>query len=755
MAANGPFASYASKYADRELSVFPLAPRTKDKPRVKWREAATSDAATIRGWVKDYPNDNIGMPTGAINGCFVLDLDGEDAEGWLAAKIDMHGPLPDTPIAKTASGRHILFAIPEGREIRNSAGKLAPHVDIRGEGGYIVVAPSIHPSGARYTWEKRLSEYPFAQPPQWLIDALFPVEPVAAPEPGLIPVEPVAIPAVIDVPPEDMTPAVPAPRVPAPADPKPVNQKYIDRAVTEELRKVETAGEGGRNHALNEAAFALGQFVGGGYLESGWVRHKLLQAATSSGLVGSDGIATVAKTIDSGMNAGIAKPRTVPEARVRKTLAPRSAQPIPAPALTRAEPMENIAGDDWRVKYLLFKDASNMEIKPKSYSNCKVYLRHDPVIGGLFRLDEFTGKTMVTRHPFWEADHGEVWTMRPIMDEDATHVAAYLERHGMNMKPGEVHTCIKAEAALMSFHPLREYLDALVWDGTPRLDKWLTYYLGVNALEVATVFGPRWWIGMVARIYRPGCKFDTMLVLEGPQGIGKSQALARIGTLNGKSYYTDELHDLNSKDAAMQLQGRVLVEIAELNALERAEINAIKSWLTRTTDIYRPPYGREVVEAPRSCALAGTMNPNGFGYLNDVSGGRRFWPVYCSAIDLPALDRDCDQLWAEAVLRFSRGEPWFLSADIDLHTAQVEQEKRHDSDIWEANVAEWLSGQSEVQAQDYLLHIGVLQRDMKQADSRRVSKIFVKLGWVSKRVRQRGVLRAVFVRGKENGDEAF
>src|SRR5581483_7104435 len=180
-------------------------------------------------------------------------------------------------------------------------------------------------------------------------------------------------------------------------------------------------------------------------------------------------------------------------------------------------------------------------------------------------------------------------------------------------------------------HPVKAYLHALLWDGVQRVDTWLSAYLGAEDTEYARAVGSRWLISAVARIYRPGVKADCCLILEGPQGIKKSTALR---TLAGE-YFTDELADLGSKDAALQIRGVWIVEISELDSLARSEIASIKAFMSRTADRFRPPFGKRVVECPRQCVFAGTVNHT--EYLRDETGARRFWPVLCGTIDIEAL----------------------------------------------------------------------------------------------------------------------
>ena len=203
------------------------------------------------------------------------------------------------------------------------------------------------------------------------------------------------------------------------------------------------------------------------------------------------------------------------------------------------------------------------------------------------------------------------------------------------------------------------YLDSLKWDGRPRLDKMLHAYFGAKDTEYSSRVGAMFLIAMVARIRRPGCKADYAH-LRGAAGQGEIQALRHIG--DGR-WFSDRLPDLHSKDASVHLRGKWLVEVAELDKMNRAETNTLKAFITTQVEDYRPPYGRYGVKEPRQCLFVGTTNDS--EYLRDETGARRFWPVLCGVLDPDGLARDRDMLFAEAVERFNKGEKWWPDAEFE------------------------------------------------------------------------------------------
>jgi putative DNA primase/helicase len=303
------------------------------------------------------------------------------------------------------------------------------------------------------------------------------------------------------------------------------------------------------------------------------------------------------------------------------------------------------------------------------------------------------------------------------------------------------------------FHPVRRYLDGLNWDGVRRLDNWLTWYAGAVETPYVAAVGSRMLIAAVARIYRPGCKADNVTILQARQGALKSTL---VKTLAGQ-WFTDEIADLGSKDAAMQVAGVWILEIAELDSMSRAEGSKVKAFISRTADRFRPPYSRQVVEAPRQCIFVGTVNHD--SYLKDETGARRFWPVTCGRIDIDELGTNRDQLWAEAVHQFRAGAAWWLDSDQLHDEAEVQQAARYDGDAWDELIAKWVarpeqrndqgghpmqpfsSTDESVTVSDILTHaIGKRSDQWTQADQNRVARSLKFLDWERYRRRLNGAL---------------
>jgi predicted P-loop ATPase len=276
------------------------------------------------------------------------------------------------------------------------------------------------------------------------------------------------------------------------------------------------------------------------------------------------------------------------------------------------------------------------------------------------------------------------------------------------------------------FHPVRDYLDGLRWDGEPRLDKMLITYFGVEEVpNYTTLVGSKWMISAVARIFQPGCIAKYCLLLLGPQDIGKSTALSILGG----EFYTDDISDLGTKDSAMQNAGVWIVELAELASTRKAHIDSVKSFISRTVDRFRPPYGTHVIERPRQSVLAGTVNPSD-SFLKDETGNVRYWPNTCTSIDLDALRRDRDQLWAEAVSYYRTGENWWLETE-DVIQAAREEQAAHAETVedhpWFSIIEHWLRDEERLAYASPELH----EQRLRQTDNSfvfTISEVLARLG---------------------------
>lgn len=314
---------------------------------------------------------------------------------------------------------------------------------------------------------------------------------------------------------------------------------------------------------------------------------------------------------------------------------------------------------------------------------------------------------------------------RQLADSDVTAALRWFNRNGFpDATRAVLQDAIEAVARQTELSPVRHYLEGLAWDGAPRIGDWLATYGGADPDPLTAQMGRKWLVSAVARALNPGCKADHALVLEGAQGAGKSTALRLLA---GDDAFLDGLPDMHSKDAAVLLRGKWIVEIAELVAMRRsADVEMVKAYLTRTADRFRPPYGRCEVVEPRRCVFAATTNRS--DWQPDETGGRRFWPVRVGRFDLDALRRDRDQLWAEAVAAWRAGETWWLDEAGEADAA-VRVAARGADDPWAAGVQDAVLGKSEVSTREVLSSFGIEVERQTKSDAMRVAQILARSGW--------------------------
>lgn len=372
---------------------------------------------------------------------------------------------------------------------------------------------------------------------------------------------------------------------------------------------------------------------------------------------------------------------------------------------------------DWLGKSIKGKGQGPLSI----LANVLSALRNDPSLVNAFAYDEMQRATMLMQK------EGRSIEPRPVEDADIFRLQEFLQRAGLkNLGADTVHAAVDVRGRECKFHPVRDYLEILNWDGTPRVENWLVRYLGAPQIPYIQAIGRMFLISMVARVFKPGCKADYMLVLEGPQATLKSTACRILGG----AHFSDNLPDVTiGKDVSQHLRGKWLIEVSEMDAMSRAEATQLKAFITRQIEQYRPSYGRREVIEPRQCIFVGTTNKK--TYLKDETGGRRFWPVQTGHIDASALERDRDKLFAETMRMYRSGVRWWPDRSFERQHIMPEQETRFQADAWEELIEKYLAVEHEkvTVGQVGREALGIENRHLGRAEQNRIIAIFEKLGW--------------------------
>ena len=339
--------------------------------------------------------------------------------------------------------------------------------------------------------------------------------------------------------------------------------------------------------------------------------------------------------------------------------------------------------ENWMM--LLEKNAQTGAVKA-TIDNVRIILEHDPLLKGKFALNQFANRGEVLGSLPWDKqEKRRLWD-----DNDNQGLYWYLERVYKISGNGKVDGALSLHSNAHAFNDVKDYLKGLQgkWDGVPRLDSLFIDYLGAKDTAYNRAVTRKAFTAAVARAMTPGCKYDNMVILAGPQGIGKSTLLDKMS----RGWFNDSIRTFEGKEASELLQGVWLVEVSELDAFRRTDVSRIKQFLSLRADRFRAAYGRNVKELPRTCIFFGTTNTA--EYLQDTTGNRRFWPIDTGEQRRTKsvwrdLDPEIDQLWAEAYVRWQAGEPLYLSGAIE-EAAKAKQEEHREASSREGIVREFM-----------------------------------------------------------------
>lgn len=389
----------------------------------------------------------------------------------------------------------------------------------------------------------------------------------------------------------------------------------------------------------------------------------------------------------------------------------------------KEEPKAKLAGPSFPLHKLNFKQARTKLQKAVAAAR---------TLGVSFSYDKFRGRYLVAGHALQE------WVGDSVEKHILVMRSAVNERFLWEVEPDVFKDAVLRLCLENSFNPVLNYLDGLVWDGTPRIDRWQTTYLSAADTLLNSAIGRKLLIAGVRRVRKPGTKFDQITVWEGEQGTGKSEV---IKILAGEGYYTDaEILGLAAgRDVQELCSGVWIYEISELEGIGKRDVAHVKAFATRQFDKARPAYGRAVESPGRTCVFIGTTNSK--DYLADETGNRRFSPVETGKIDLDGLRRDRDQLWAEAVVAEAAGETLVIDKELWDEAAAVVGGRRPD-DPWEdilARVERAPNAGGSVERADgcvkvtteFLLNgvLGISPEKVSQTHTKRLARVMDRLGW--------------------------
>jgi Virulence-associated protein E-like domain/Bifunctional DNA primase/polymerase, N-terminal/Primase C terminal 2 (PriCT-2) len=706
----------ALNYAARNWHVFPLRPRSK-KPLISRAEGgrglldATTDPRQIEAWWAACPDANIGIATGP-SGLTVLDPDGPEGLAALQELACQHGPLPSTLVCRTANGAHLYY---RGIGVRSTArGKL----HVRGIGGYVVAPPSVHPSGWVYAW--RDPRAPLGDEPGW-------------------------------VPPWRLTLGGKG----GADDPQIFNGNLPTYLAGSGRHIYARTGEQWSTHEEARLRSALKRIPAKEYqtwIEVGMGLHSLAWDRPDGTSIAFDlwdewsqsepekyALAVLEQHWNSFTRSGITI-KTVFHLATEHGWKGEVEAPQNQVSVVHTNPLfrnDDNSGEvngvevalpaELRARAIVFPDVTTKGKPAGTRHNAMLAIQG---LGIDCREDTF--------HEAFIVGGQSLGRLVGEISDKAIHHLRDLIRRVFGFEPGAQNVRDAAETLCVQncFDPVIEYLDSLQWDKVRRLDAWLADYLGAPRDEWSAAVGRLMLVAAVRRAQVPGAKWDHIVVLEGPQGAGKSLVLE---TLAGEDNFSDmRILGRTEERQHEAVKGVWVYEIAELAGMRRAEVEHIKSFVTRKKESTRTAYAHYKTHDRRRCIFVATTNES--HYLKDDTGNRRFLPVRTGRIDWAGVARDRDQLWAEAVeAERAYGALVLPAAGGLLQRASAEQEERLPVDGWHESIADWVARKAVIDTSitDVLTGeaVGLFRRDIDQIAMNRAARVLVRLGFRQYRAR--------------------
>lgn len=666
--------SWALAYAKIGWPVFPVTGYKTPFKNSHGHLDATTDPVVIEAWWTERSSANLALACGEI---VVFDADGPTALRRLLAIAQANGGMPRTAVAQTSRGAHFYFRAPAEVHVRTRNEPRSKSgddgIDIKAHGGWVVLPPSVSAkSRFQYKW---LSPLPIAEMPMWLLEALEPPDRLLETHfkhLGDIPEHLKRLQT------HDVTKSIETnlrteyssaehARLVSALTAIPISCGYDDfLKIGMALKELEWDRSDGTSIAFDiwNGWCAQSEHHNEAGLESKWNSFKRSGVTVAS-------IYHMAQQYD--WNGGAPSPVSSAPPKGTESLQPQlnghasAAQALPAAFLSPPSGA------------IFFPDRTEEGHPKATYTNAIVAVE---ALGIACKHDLFHNRMLVAGEPLAQWNNIE-------LTDNIVMVIRSLIRHRYGFDPNKQNTsdacqflCLKNQ-----FDPVLDYLDELQWDGTPRLDTWLARYMGAADTEFNRAVGRLSLIAAVRRARHPGTKFDQIVVLEGPEeGKGKSSAVA---ILAGPENFSDQ--KILGVDDRMQqelTEGVWLYEISELSGMNKAEVEHVKAFASRNTDRARPAYGRFRVDIKRRLIFFATTNRT--DYLISDTGNRRFWPVLTGHIDLVGLQRDRDQLWAEAATRETKGESHLLPEKL-WKAAGEQQAGRMTADVWSEAIVNYLN----------------------------------------------------------------